>query len=138
MWQIPGGYKLDRSADCARKVGGHIGRHIDDSCCMDYVARFERDRRYDMTYPHQSCAAGSIRYVQNRIVEIVVHTDLPGQVEAIAGFSRKYVVRDIGAVGQHSGEYCTEEIHGNIVPNMRNLFKRQRKSIHTPVRVCII
>ena len=91
-----------------------------------------------MTYPHQSCAAGSIRYVQNRIVEIVVHTDLTGQVKAIAGFSRKDEVRDIGAVGQHCGEYCTEEIHGNIVPNMRNLFKRQRKIIHTPVRVCII
>ena len=91
-----------------------------------------------MTYPHQSCAAGSIRYVQNRIVEIVVHTDLPGQVKAIAGFSRKYVVRDIGAVGQQCCEYCTEEIHGNIVPNMRNLFKRQRKSIHTPVRVCVL
>ena len=79
-----------------------------------------------MTYPHQSCAAGSIRYVQNRIVEIVVHADLPGQVKAIAGSSRKDEVCDIGAVGQQCCEYCIEEIHGNIMPNMRNLLKRQR------------
>ena len=45
---------------------------------------------------------------------------------SIAGSSRKDEVCDIGAVGQQCCEYCIEEIHGNIMPNMRNLLKRQR------------
>ena len=96
--------EVGRLADGARQRHGFVERDVHDTGDVNRVARLERQGPDDVAHPHDACAAGRIGYVENGIVVVVYHENLPGQIETIADLPRKDAVGDIGAVCQQRGE----------------------------------
>ena len=71
-----------------------------------------------MPHAHHSRVACCVCYVQDRIVVVVYHENLPRQVEMAAGLPRKDAVGDIGAVCQQRGEQQAGCKHERIIPNI--------------------